>query len=42
MEAGGIYHLGLLASLLEKNARTWSFNPLLPPTDFDHTDGAAS
>jgi transposase len=29
MEASGIYHLGLLAFLLEKNARTWSFNPLL-------------
>ncbi|MHB8351286.1 MAG: IS110 family RNA-guided transposase [Thermoplasmata archaeon] len=29
MEASGIYHLGLLAFLLEKKARTWSFNPLL-------------
>jgi transposase len=29
MEASGIYHLGLLAFLLEKKARAWSFNPLL-------------
>ena len=29
MEASGISHLGLLAFLLEKKARTWSFNPLL-------------
>lgn len=29
MEASGIYHLGLLAFLLEKEARAWAFNPLL-------------
>ncbi len=29
LEASGIYHLGLLAFLLEKNARVWAFNPLL-------------
>ncbi|MHB1887313.1 MAG: IS110 family RNA-guided transposase, partial [Acidimicrobiales bacterium] len=29
MEASGIYHLGLLAFLLEKKTRVWAFNPLL-------------
>jgi transposase len=29
LEASGVYHLGLLAFLLEKKARAWSFNPLL-------------
>jgi transposase len=29
LEASGIYHLGVLAFLLEKKARAWSFNPLL-------------
>jgi transposase len=29
MESSGVYHLGLLAYLLEQKARVWAFNPML-------------
>ncbi|MGH9048085.1 MAG: IS110 family transposase [Acidimicrobiales bacterium] len=29
LEASGVYHLGLLTFLLEKEVRVWAFNPLL-------------